>query len=306
MRSSISHTSPGKTCLLALVLLGLLQVVGPPQAAAAVRPIPEPPCADTGCFDVANAMAVDRQLSVDIGPRAVGTAGGLAARDYIAAAMTSLGLATTLQEVPIPNGLLSWNVIGVPTADVMDAGPYLIVGGHYDTVSRSPGANDNATGVAAVLDIARALHAQPSPLPVVFVAFGAEELQPGTNSGMFGSRRFVSQMTAAQKANLRAFVNLDYVGYGNTVILRHTKRTKLEATNRLRGLAASMGIATRVKYMSTSDDAPFKRAGLNAGSLRGQNDPNYHTPQDTFDKLKPDPLHRAGRLALAALRSYED
>jgi hypothetical protein len=65
-----------------------------------------------------------------------------------------------------------------------------------------------------------------------------------------------------------------------------------------------MGIPIEVLNMNSSDDAPFSFAGLNAGSLRGMDDPNYHTPQDTYDRLQTAEFAVAGRLAVAAVRSY--
>jgi hypothetical protein len=288
------------------VFVSVVLGVNVPTASATVTPIPEPACGNGGCFDLTNAMAVDRHLSVDIGPRRVGTTGAVTARNYLTETMSTFGLVASQQQFPLPAGGNFWNVVGKPADNTMDVGPYLVVGGHYDTVSGAPGANDNGTGTAAIVDIARAIAAQPATLPVVFVAFGAEEVQPNAASGRVGSNYFVNHLTATQKSNLVAFINLDYIGHGTGALvrLRHIANTPNQATQRLQGLASSMGIPIEVLNLNSSDDAPFSFAGLNAGSLRGMDDPNYHTPSDTYSRVQTAEYAAAGRLAVAAIRSY--
>src|SRR5207245_146770 len=101
------------------------------------------------------------------GRRDAGLPGAARAADYIAGELTKIGWRTERQEFPLPQGGVSWNVRGFPSG-FDDTKPYLLVGGHYDTL-RGPGANDNGTGIATALDVVRALAVRPAPLPVGFV-----------------------------------------------------------------------------------------------------------------------------------------
>lgn len=90
----------------------------------------------------------------------------------------------------------------------------VLVGAHYDTVSRDmtthdnlqPGADDNGSGVAAVLEIARLVAPSPHRGTIICVLFGAEE------HGRFGSKAFVENIIRQQGVDLRAMINLDMIG----------------------------------------------------------------------------------------------
>tara|TARA_Y100000588_G_scaffold305555_1_gene328902 strand:+ start:3025 stop:3948 length:924 start_codon:yes stop_codon:yes gene_type:complete len=70
----------------------------------------------------------------------------------------------------------------------------IIIGAHYDTVSGSPGADDNASGIAALLECARILKKSNTTKEITFVAFDAEEVQPNAG-GLHGSVHFVSSLS---------------------------------------------------------------------------------------------------------------
>ena len=84
--------------------------------------------------------------------------------------------------------------------------PPILVGAHYDTVPGSPGADDNATGVAALLEIARALTLAPPRSPIQLVAFDLEEY------GLAGSR-YYAQHLHQQGLSLRLMLSLEMLGY---------------------------------------------------------------------------------------------
>jgi hypothetical protein len=88
-----------------------------------------------------------------------------------------------------------------------DGGGTVLVGAHFDTVDRSPGADDNASGVAALLELARVLAASRTALDVALVAFDMEEL------GGFGARAFVSALP--DPTGVAAAVVLESIGYGS-------------------------------------------------------------------------------------------
>ncbi|MBO1910056.1 M28 family peptidase, partial [Microvirga sp. 3-52] len=82
----------------------------------------------------------------------------------------------------------------------------IIVGAHYDSVESSPGASDNASGTAVLLEIARVLESVKTDKELRFLFFGAEEL------GLLGSEKYVDEMTQKEIKNTEAMLNMDMVG----------------------------------------------------------------------------------------------
>ena len=85
----------------------------------------------------------------------------------------------------------------------------ILIGAHYDAVTGSLGADDNATGVAALLELARAFAAQPARYPVRLVAFDMEEY------GLVGSSEYAAQLRQ-QQLPLRLMISLEMLGYCNS------------------------------------------------------------------------------------------
>ncbi|HVL82093.1 MAG TPA: M28 family peptidase, partial [Actinomycetota bacterium] len=239
-----------------------------------------------------------------IGYRASGSEGDERAATHQAEVLRSLGLEVELDDFPLPQGGVSWNVIGRPPGFAYDR-PYLIVGGHYDSLN-GPGANDNATGIGVSLELMRVLAERPASLPVVYIGFGAEERQPYPERvNHVGSRHHVATMNADQKANLTAFLNVDMVGRGDVLIAGRLRTGSREATQRLLDAGRRTGVPVTERVTPDwSDHGPFLKAGMNAGWIWAGEDPLFHSPRDTFDRVQPHLVERAGRLALAFLRSY--
>jgi len=84
--------------------------------------------------------------------------------------------------------------------------PPILIGAHYDAVPGTPGADDNATGVAALLELARAFAAEPLNYPVRIVAFDMEEY------GMLGSSQYAADLQQQQQP-LRLMLSLEMLGY---------------------------------------------------------------------------------------------
>lgn len=84
--------------------------------------------------------------------------------------------------------------------------PPILIGAHYDGVPGTPGADDNATGVAVLLELARSIAAQPLKYPVRFVAFDMEEY------GMLGSAEYANELKQ-QRQPLRLMISLEMLGY---------------------------------------------------------------------------------------------
>lgn len=164
-------------------------------------------------------------LAGTIGPREATSAAYARAARYVAARFTALGLEVSEQRFGVPRGVSwgvpvpagqTWNVVATPPG-FRPGDPHVLVGAHLDTVPQAPGAEDNASGIAVLLELAR-LH--PSGHQVVFVAFGAEEPRgAGDQLHHFGSRHYVATLDPQQRSALQAMVSLDRVGIARVVPL---------------------------------------------------------------------------------------
>jgi aminopeptidase YwaD len=171
----------------------------------------------------------------------------------------------------------------------------VVVGAHFDSVAGGPGANDNASGTATMLEVAR-FFAQRDDYPdtLYFVAFGAEEL------GLRGSRHFVESLPQSVRQELRAMLNLDMVGVGDEQRLVGAT----ELVEIARDVAEAMGIPNYVaggSSSASSDHESFQRVGLPALLIHRRHDPNYHTPRDLAEYVDPTYLALAGQLAINVL-----
>ncbi|MGJ3249653.1 MAG: M20/M25/M40 family metallo-hydrolase [Elainellaceae cyanobacterium] len=97
-------------------------------------------------------------------------------------------------------------VLNLPAQDSNSNGPPILIGAHYDAVPGSPGADDNATGVAGMLELARFTKAHPLRYPTRFVAFDMEEY------GMLGSEAYATDLKQQRQA-LRLMLSLEMIGY---------------------------------------------------------------------------------------------
>jgi len=179
-------------------------------------------------------------------------------------------------------------------AGIRTDGPVFVVGAHYDSTAResgatqAPRAEDNASGTAAVIEMARAIARFPTDATFVFVAFSGEE------QGEVGSRYYVQQLAGTALAQrIRGVVIMDMIGYSGDAELDCMLETRDSPDNQalLAHLAnvASVYAPELVLSSSTnywgSDHAPFLDAGY-SGLLTIENDyetyPYYHSTSDTF------------------------
>ena len=173
-----------------------------------------------------------------------------------------------------------------------------VVGAHYDSVEAGPGANDNASGVAALLETARVLAAGGDREGVCLVAFGAEEV------GLVGSQRFVANLDPDERQVLRGMVNLDMVGVGDQWQLIGSP----ELAQEVDAQASSLGldpVATELPAGLGADQSNFIGAGIPAVLIHRFDDPRYHSAEDQVQFVEPRLLQEATELTLLALRVLE-
>ncbi|HET6420265.1 MAG TPA: M28 family peptidase [Geobacteraceae bacterium] len=212
-------------------------------------------------------------------------------------------------------------------------GERLLVGAHYDSPRGSPGADDNASGVAVLLEAARILGSRRPGKTVQFVAFTLEEPQTWNHSILRGSRHFVREARAAG-AEYEAVLVLECVGYTDRkersqlipslvgipvpktgdflgIIANRPSRKLMEAfkecaTRWVPGLKAIAYAAPLRGYLIPqtrfSDHSSFWNRGYPALMLTDTamfRNPNYHTSRDTHDTLDYDFMSDVARCVVA-------
>jgi Zn-dependent M28 family amino/carboxypeptidase len=143
-------------------------------------------------------------LSEGIGRREPGSPEEAAAGQYVAAQFAAYGYATQVQAFIF----VYWDGIEHGSANVIAVKPgesprEIIVGAHYDSTGPGQGADDNASGVAVMLEVAGRLRDIPTPYTIRFIAFGAEEVN------LDGSHYYVAQMDDVAIRNTVGMINLD-------------------------------------------------------------------------------------------------
>ncbi len=171
----------------------------------------------------------------------------------------------------------------------------VIIGGHYDSVPDGPGANDNASGTAVALEIARALAADGLDSGLCVILFGGEE------RGLLGSIHYVANLTEDQRGLIAGFLNFDMLGVGDGWPIIGTAALVQLASE----YAAAIGITTEPSDLPDnvgSDHAPFVDAGIPAILYNCFCDPNYHTILDRVEFIKPERLQQAGEMGLPLVK----
>jgi len=271
--------------------------------------VPQERSAAVGPSDFRRAIAVDtvRHLAGTIGPReATSPAYALAAR-WVGRRFRRLGLSVERQPIAVPAGN-SWgvpvpagrsvNVIARPR-DFVAEEPHLVVGAHLDTVPQAPGAEDNASGIGVVLAVAQATTTLRTRLPVVFVAFGAEEPRGKTDADHhYGSRTYVGALPPGERDAIGGMLSLDRVGVGDVVPIGSALDDADPAADRVAQAAGVAGVPAVREVNRSSDHWQFVQAGLPGVRLGSTPYAGYHSPQDVPDVVDPLQLERTGRIVL--------
>ncbi len=250
-------------------------------------------------FDGSRAYE-DVKAQVALGSRSPGTQGHLQTQEFIRAELESAGWLVEYQDSermghPIRNIIAKRN----------DASPQIVLGAHYDTrfvADNDPdlkkrdqpviGANDGASGVAVLLELARSLPKDSVPVWLVF--FDTED--NGRVAGwdwILGSRAFAEEI----KIQPRAVVVVDMIGDANLNIYLERNSDKTIRAE-IWSTAAKLGYADKFineeKYSMEDDHTPFLEKGIPAVDLIDFDYPYWHTTQDTADKVSAESLGAVG------------
>jgi len=173
----------------------------------------------------------------------------------------------------------------------------LVAGGHYDSVPAGPGANDNASGTAVVLEMARTRAAAKKLNGVCYVLFGSEEI------GLVGSANYLAALAPDQRSAIKNMLNFDMLAVGSDWPFAGSKElTDLAAAEaQKRGL--SFSVSLELPQNAGSDHANFIQNGIPAVIFNCVCDVHYHTAEDKFQYVKEDRLKQAGQMGLAMIDS---
>jgi aminopeptidase YwaD len=184
----------------------------------------------------------------------------------------------------------SYNVIATkaPTNKNKAKDQILAMGAHHDSVPGAPGANDDASGTAMTLELARIMKDLPTNMEMRFITFGAEEL------GLIGSRYYVSQLSEEEKNRFVGYFNMDMVGSrdaGDLVINTADGSQNIVSQTAQASSARLNGEPTPIQAGGSSDHVSFYEGGIASGSfIHRPLEPWYHTPEDTIDKISKEKL----------------
>ena len=301
--------------LLSLAAAGLIAACGGTESVP-----PAPPLAEIGDFDSERALQ-DVRRQVEFGPRVAGSAANRAQAEFLAAELERAGVRDVQIQEP------DLNVVGTIPGAEQGA---VVVGAHHDTKDEIPGfvgANDGASGVAVVLELARALPASLEGPSVAIALFDAEEARGDRafdEDGTRGSRQYVryAEEGGLQGSppldEIRAMVLFDLVGDCDLQIPREDNSD--EGLYELFAQAAIAEAGAEGAEAGSSDPfsgttvgilddhVPFKDAGIpvvdlidlsfGSGGTPGE---FWHTDQDTLDKVCVESLDAVGQAAVRAV-----
>jgi Zn-dependent M28 family amino/carboxypeptidase len=253
-----------------------------------------------------------RMLSETLHPRSFENAANLdAVADYVLAGFKNAGARTDVQVYEV-DGRAYRNVIA---RFGPETGALLVIGAHYDSCGDTPGADDNASGVAGLIELARALATTPPAHPVELVAYTLEE-PPFFRTDDMGSYRHARALSEARR-EVRLMLSLEMIGFfrdapgsqnypvgalkliypgqGNYIALVGGYQD-FDAMRRVKGLfkgastlpVESINAPSSVQGVDFSDHASYWRFDMPAIMVTDtafMRNPNYHQPGDTADTL---------------------
>ncbi len=256
-------------------------------------------------FDAQRAYD-DVKYQLDLGPRTMGSTAHEQAAEWI---ISSLERANWQVEVEEVNGATAIGGQSINLKNIIakrgSGTPWVILGSHYDSRSVAdqdpnpakrtqpvPGADDGASTVAILLELARVIPADLNK-QVWLVFFDDEDNGNSSGAGWsIGSTWFVSSL----KGKPDSVVILDMLGDKNLCVYME-KNSNQEINNEIWAVAKELGYSQFIptyKYAIIDDHLPFIQAGIKAANVIDIDYPYWHTTQDTLDKISAESLKIVG------------
>jgi len=261
-------------------------------------------------FDGQRALK-DVVTQVSFGPRTPGSDAHKQTILYIQRELQRSGWLSQVLEQPI-NGHTAYNILATRNTQA----PIVLLGAHYDSrlladndpsqVNQSqpvPGANDGASGVAVLLELARSLPANSTPCALLFIDLEDNGRLPGWD-WIQGSKAFAAAMTI----NPQAVLIVDMIGDEDLNIYME-QNSDPELTAQIWGTAKNLGyegaFIPEYKHRVLDDHIPFIEKGLRAVDIIDLDYKYWHTTQDTPDKVSAKSLEIVGSTLLNWLQNYK-
>lgn len=243
----------------------------------------------------------------DFGIKEPGTIAIENAKDWIINRYQNLGY-TDIETQP-------FNVYGQPTSNIIITKTgsvypniFLIIDGHYDTVN-GPGTNDNGSGTALLLELARLLKNVETEYSIKFIHFSGEE------AGLIGSTYYVANTVIPENMDIKLVLNIDEVGgvagmNNNTIVCERDLNSPPSSNNAASAIATQemancfglySNLQTEMSYAYASDYMPFENNGEVITGLYEKNEsPHPHTASDILENMDPDYVYEVTKGALGA------
>lgn len=291
------------------------------ETTTAPTPVADPTAGYTQLLDDVRILAAD-----DMEGRGTGTPGGERSRNYIVGRLDALGVAPSpmgrLQPFEAqgrsaagPRTFNGVNILGViPGTRRSDR--YIVVSAHYDHVGVNDGqiyngADDNASGVATMLEIAARLKRQAPEHSVILVAFDGEE------RGLLGAKHFV-EAPPVPLESIAMNLNFDMTARAETDGKLWVTGTYQNPQFRpiLEGIPANGAVALAFgkdtpqdtgadNWVEASDQGAFFKAGVPFLYLGVNYHPDYHRPSDDFDHITPSVFISVTELSWASFQALD-
>lgn len=195
---------------------------------------------------------------------------------------------------------------------------FVLLIGHYDSISEipttlAPGVNDNGSGIALILEVARILATRHLDYSARFVCFSAEE------QGLIGSNAYVTNVVVPENHDIKLVINVDeiggYSGYSNTMVKVESDQDNNPPENNDASAAFTDTLAAFTRTYSSltttiteaygSDYVSFENRGyVITGFYEGQESPHYHRSTDNLANMDPAYLYEITKAALSGVAYF--
>lgn len=280
-------------------------------------------------FDGRHAFAEVKEFVDRFGPRPRSGGTGAEVARYVAERFSAAGLPESrllAQKLP-HHGEPYQNAVARLSGQTQRE---IILFAHHDTVEEAPGAEDNASGVGVLVELARVLRERKLRHTIVFAVWDAEEI------GAYGSEAYVESLSADEFARIDAAVGTEMLGWKDGYPVLHLMQRnfadeapefcpaelphRILCAAREAGLPLGVGdpwlefgyqIVVRSARVNTgSDDIRFLSKGIPALFLAASSFtrfyPHYHQPTDTVERLSAEQLQRSGRILEASVLALDE
>jgi glutaminyl-peptide cyclotransferase len=272
---------------------------------------------NTDDFDSAHAYAyLSKQC--EFGPRFPGSTAHKETQAYLLTELQKFAQEVELQPFEFRQGNQQIQMNNILAQFGPDSGEKILLAAHWDTrpfadqdatiANRNQpilGANDGASGVAVLLEVARVLKAKPPPRPVIIVLFDGEDYGRSVDNMFLGSRHFAQNMGRWRPDY---GILLDMIGDRNLELPmeRYSWSNHRDLTEAIWARAKKLGLSAfqdRIGYAIMDDHLPLIEAGVPMVDIIDFDYPYWHTLEDTPDKCSAESLGVVGKLVLSIIYS---